>query len=102
VKCGHETSTISAPSLDEQGDGLVEALRAPGAVASPAELLDDADAQARDVADRAAATTSARGVDRRGVRGSWPPMTSCSSAVSSTVRAHGPAWSSEEAIATRP
>ena len=34
--------------------------------------------------------------------GSCPAMTSCSSAVSRTVRAQGPAWSSEEAIAMRP
>ena len=34
--------------------------------------------------------------------GSCPASTSCSSAASATVRAHGPAWSSEEASATRP
>jgi aspartyl-tRNA(Asn)/glutamyl-tRNA(Gln) amidotransferase subunit A len=34
--------------------------------------------------------------------GSCPAMTSCSRAASSTVRAQGPAWSSEEENATRP
>ena len=35
-------------------------------------------------------------------RGSWPPMTSCSIAASSTVRVTGPAWSRLLARATRP
>ena len=34
--------------------------------------------------------------------GSCPAMTLCSSAVSKTLRAHGPAWSSEDASATMP
>ena len=35
-------------------------------------------------------------------RGSWPAITWCSRAASSTVRAHGPGWSRLEASATRP
>jgi hypothetical protein len=35
-------------------------------------------------------------------RGSYPPITSCSSAASSTVRAIGPAWSRLEEKAMRP
>src|SRR3954464_15786605 len=34
--------------------------------------------------------------------GSWPAITSCSSAVSSTVRAPGPPWSSDDAHAISP
>ena len=52
---------------------------------------------------RAAATTSGTGC---GIevesRGSWPAITACSRAASSTVRAHGPGVSNEDENATRP
>jgi hypothetical protein len=35
-------------------------------------------------------------------RGSWPPIASCSTAASSTVRAIGPAWSRLEEKAISP
>ena len=52
---------------------------------------------------RAAATTGGTGasIDVES-HGSWPDITSCSSAASSTVRASGPGVSSEEAKATTP
>jgi len=52
---------------------------------------------------RAAASTSgtAAGIEVES-RGSWPPMTACSRAASSTVRAHGPGVSKEDENATSP
>src|SRR5918992_3497247 len=52
---------------------------------------------------RAASTTAGTGssIEVESI-GSYPAITSCSSAVSSTVRAHGPPWSSDDAHAIRP
>lgn len=52
---------------------------------------------------RAADTTSGTGalMDVESA-GSWPAITWCNGAASSTVRAHGPGWSSEDAIAITP
>ena len=52
---------------------------------------------------RAAATTGGTGasIEVESI-GSCPAIASCSSAASSTVRANGPAWSSEEEKATSP
>src|SRR4051795_4602667 len=52
---------------------------------------------------RAASTTGGTGcgIDVESA-GSWPAMTSCSSAASMTVRAHGPAWSRLLENATSP
>src|SRR3954447_3651312 len=52
---------------------------------------------------RAAATTSGTLASTEVESfGSWPAITACSSAVSSTVRAHGPPWSSDDAHAISP
>ena len=52
---------------------------------------------------RAAVTTSGRAdVNEVESRGSCTAMVACSSAVSSTVRANGPAWSSEDENAISP
>ena len=52
---------------------------------------------------RAAATIGRgpSGIDVESRR-SWPPMISCSSAESRTVRETGPIWSSDDAIAIAP
>ena len=105
VRAGH-LDDLGA-GLDEQLDGLVEALLDAGLVALAAELGDDADPQPGQVAGGAGAR---RLDDRRAPAGRcwWsragrgPPMTSCSSAASSTVRVTGPAWSRELASATSP
>ena len=51
----------------------------------------------------APATTSGTGalIDVES-RGSYPAITSCKRAASMTLRAHGPAWSSDDASATSP
>ncbi len=51
----------------------------------------------------AAATSVSKGsVSEVESKGSWPPMTSCSRAESSTVRETGPIWSSDDAMAMAP
>ena len=86
--------------------GLVEAVEDALLVALAVELPHHADLMPlrSPVAPwRAASTTAGTGasMDVESI-GSWPAITSCSSAASSTVRAHGPPWSSEEEKATRP
>ena len=83
-----------------------------GLVALAAELGDDADPDAGQVTRRRPAgrpsTRSGSGSSMQvESSGSWPPMISCSSAASSTVRVTGPAWSRrvgqrDQAVARHP
>ena len=105
---------MRAADLDDLGAELLQPLdrAAVGAldarlVALAAQLADHADAQTRtgrrDAPARAASTTDGTGASIEvESSGSYPPITSCSSAASSTVRAHGPPWSSDDAQATSP
>jgi hypothetical protein len=104
---------VRAADLDDLGAELLQPLdrTAVGAldarlVALAAQLADHADAQpgrSPDAPARAASTTDGTGASIEvESSGSYPPITSCSSAASSTVRAQGPPWSSDDAQATRP
>ena len=114
VRAGHldHLGTGAGEQLDRLGEPGPDA----GLVALAAELADHADADAGQVGPGALAGRRHQRLERVGAPGSmpsgsgsevesigsWPPMTWCSSAASSTVRVHGPAWSRLDARATSP
>ena len=93
--------------LDQRLDRLAEGGDHARLVALAGELLDHAEPHPGQVAGRAEPGRArprrapAAGIDVES-RGSWPAMTACSSAASSTVRAHGPGLSSEDENAISP
>jgi hypothetical protein len=88
--------------LLEAAQGLLERRLDAGLVALALQLGDDTDPQSLDPVLQAAQDVPDRLGQQVESRWSWPAIAVCTSAQSSTVRAIGPAWSSDEANATIP
>ena len=105
-KEGQSISTISAPASVSRSRFAWNVSFTPGPYPGPASCLmipTFVPCRSRWAPARAASAfegcSSGREVESRT---SWPPMTSCKSAASSTVRAAGPTWSRLEASAMSP
>ena len=108
MKLGQETSTTSAPASTRCCTASSKRVCTPAWKPSPVSSRTMPMRMPVTSARRAASTTGGTGasIEVESI-GSCPAMTSCSRAASSTVRVHGPAWSSErrerhEAVARDP
>ena len=92
-----------APSDSSSSTASLNLAWTPGWYPSPLNSATTPTLRPLTSACRAAATTGGTGASIEvESHGSWPDMTSCSRAASSTVRASGPGVSSEDANATTP